>query len=628
MQGVGLVFKRYFGPFFCTQALGAFNDNVFRFALMFTLTFTAADHLALNVNLLMNLAAGLFILPFFLFSGIAGQLADKYEKSLVIRRIKLLEVAIMSVALVAFTLQLWWLLLVLVFAMGIQSALFGPVKYALLPQHLAEEELVSGNALVGMGTFVAILLGTLLGGLLAGWAAEQTWILGVAVFAFALLGLVASWQVPTAAAGDPKLRLNWNLYSQTRKVLQQAGQRRSVFLAILAISWFWFIGSGYLTQFPNFTRSVLLGNESVATLLLSLFSLGVGGGALLCGYWSRGKIELGLVPLGALGMAVFSLDLYLQASNFSPGVENADLGGLAEFFAAGGGRIALDLFLAGLSGGLFIVPLYSLVQRRTQVTSRAQVIAALNVLNALAMVVSALAGLLLLGVLDLPLPSFFLLYGLSALVVALLAIKLARDALLRFLIYLLSHSLYRVKHRGLEHLPETGPALVVANHVSYMDALLLAGACHRPLRFVIDKDIHDLPLLKRFLQLAGTVPLSSEKVDRQNLQEAFAKIGEALAVGELVFIFPEGRLTTTGDIQVFKKGVERILARYPVPVVPMALRGLWGSWFSREKGQAFKKLPRRFWSKVEVVAGPPLPPEQVTAAKLQEQVEALRGSWR
>lgn len=627
-SGPRLLLEKRFGPFFWTQALGAFNDNVFRFALMFTLTFTAADSLALNINILMNLAAGLFILPFFLFSGIAGQLADKYEKSLVIRRIKLLELTIMLVALAAFAVQLWWVLLALVFAMGVQSALFGPVKYALLPQHLQKEELVSGNALVGMGTFVAILLGTLLGGLLAGWAGEQPWIIGLAVVSFALLGVLASWRVPTAAAGDPGLQVNWNIYSQTRKILGEAGRQRSVFLAILAISWFWFMGSGYLTQFPNFTRSVLGSDEGVGTLLLTLFSLGVGAGALLCGYWSRGKIELGMVPLGALGMAVFSFDIYYQAAGFPVLEASQPLRSLAEFWMLGGWRLSLDLMLAGISGGLFIVPLYTLVQRRSPVEVRAQVIAALNVLNSLAMVISALIGILLLGVLDIGLPLFFLIYGITALVVALLAARLARDPLLRFLIYLVSHTLYRVKHRGLENIPETGPALVVANHVSYMDALLLAGACHRPLRFVIDKDIHDLPVLKRFLQAVGTVPLTSEKIDRQNLQEAFARIGDTLAQGELVFIFPEGRLTRDGELQPFKKGVERILAQHPVPVIPMALRGLWGSWFSREKGQAFKKMPRRFWSRVEVVAGKPLEPQEATAEKLQQLVSQLRGDWR
>ncbi|WP_245770447.1 MFS transporter [Marinospirillum alkaliphilum] len=620
--------KQRFGPFFMTQALGAFNDNVFRFALMFTLTFTAADRLTLDINILMNLAAGLFILPFFLFSGIAGQLADKYEKSLIIRRIKLLELLIMLVALAAFTLQVWWLLLALVFLMGAQSALFGPVKYALLPQHLAEDELVSGNALVSMGTFVAILLGTLLGGLLAGWAGEATWIIGVAVLVFALLGVLTSLGVPRAPAGDPELVLNWNIYSQTRRVLLYARSSRSVYLAILAISWFWFMGSGYLTQFPNFTRSVLHADESVATLLLTLFSLGVGGGALLCGFWSRGRIELGMVPLGALGMAVFSWDLYRQAMAFPLPESGEVLRDLSTFLQVGGVRLAMDLMLAGVSGGLFIVPLYSLIQKKTPVQYRAQVIAALNVLNSLAMVLSAVIGILLLGVVGISLPLFFACYGLTALMVALLGMRLARDPLLRFLIYLLSHSFYRVRHRGLEHIPESGGALVVANHVSYVDALLLAGACHRPLRFVIDKDIHDLPVLKRFLQLAGTVPISSERIDRQNLQQAFAAIGDALQRGELVFIFPEGRLTTDGEMHDFKKGVERILAQYPVPVIPMALRGLWGSWFSRANGRAFRKWPRRFWSRVEVVAGPALPAEQATAERLQQVVAELRGDWR
>ena len=625
MRQLSLLSCRRFGPFFVTQALGAMNDNVFRFALMFLLTFGVAQAKGWDIHLLMNLAAGLFILPFFLFSSLGGQLADRFDKAIFIRWIKGLELLIMLAALLGFWMQWWSFLVALVFVMGLQSALFGPVKYALLPQQLSRDELVFGNALVGMGTFVAILLGTLAGGLMAGWAEAAVYRIGLVCVGLSLLGLLASLLIPRGAVADPDLRLNLNLFSQIAESMRLARRHRGIWVAMLAVSWFWFMGSGYLTQFPTFARHVVYANETVATLLLALFTLGVGAGALLAGYWSRGRIELGLVPLGALGMAIFSSASFYQGHHFPPLAEGDSLRSGAEFVAAGGVGLCLTLMLAGMSGGGFIVPLYSYVQRKAPGRSRARVIAAMNILNALAMVVSALTGLLLLSLLTLSLPLFYLVYGLTALVVFVASLFWVRDALLRFVVYLISHTLYRVRHQGLEQVPERGAALVVANHVSYMDALLLAGACHRPLRFVIDRDIHDLPLLNQVLQWCGTVPLSSEKVDRNDLNQAFAKVGEALARGELVFVFPEGRLTRDGEIQPFKRGIERLVARYPVPVIPMALSGLWGSWFSRQGGRAFLKWPRRFWSPVDIRVGAPIAPDAVSAADLQARVAALRG---
>lgn len=624
MRGLALLKQRRFGPYFMTQALGAFNDNVFRNALMFMLTFRAVDALNVDINIVMNLAAGLFILPFFLMSGWAGQLADKYEKSRLVRHIKALEVLIMLLAALAFVTEFWWGLIALVGVMGAQSALFGPVKYALLPQHLAEDELVSGNAWVGMGTFVAILLGTIAGGLLS---AQPTYWAALCVLMIALAGRLAAQGVPHAPASDPALTIDWNPITQTRKVLAASKQDAGVFWAIMAISWFWFLGIGYLTQFPNFTREVLAANQTVGTLLLTLFSLGVATGAMLCDRWSRGRIELGMVPLGALGVALCGYGLYAMAEAIAaePAPELART--LADFWSIIEARwLMLWLALSGIAGGLFIVPLYSYVQRHTPETRRAQVIAALNVLNSLFMVVSTAIGILLLSVLQLSLPQFYLIFALTAVPVLLASVRRLRDPFLRFLAFLISHGIYRVRHHGLSHIPDTGPALVVANHVSYMDAVLLMGACQRPLRFIIDKEIHDTPALKWLFEMCGTVPISSERVDRRNFQEAFSRVAEALDQGELVFIFPEGRLTPDGEIQTFRRGVERIIKTSPVPVIPMALSGLWGSWFSRERGRAFAKAPRRLWSRVDVNVGAPVPPDQVSAAELEARVRALRGA--
>lgn len=613
-----LLGQRRFLPYFITQALGAFNDNLYKNALLLLIAFggiTSQD----NSALLTNLAAGIFILPFFLFSPIAGQIADRTEKSLLIRWVKRLELVIMLLAAWCIISGNVWGMMALLFLMGLQSAIFGPVKFALLPQHLKQDELVGGNALVEMGTFVAILAGTIGAGLLFDFNNKEIW-LAAGVVLFALLGAGASQFIPTAPANDPGLVINWNPFTELLNTLKQARQNRAVFLAIVAISWFWFMGASYLTQFPNFSKDYLGGSTQLVTILLTLFSLGVAGGSLLCERLSGHKVELGIVPIGSLGMSIFGIDLWFAVDQLHVVQGMSAL----EFIShASNWRLMIDIALVSAFGGLFVVPLQALIQQRSDDKNRAQIIAANNVLNALFMVVSAVAGMLLLGVMQLSIADYFLILALMNIVVAIYVYTRVPEFALRFMIWLLSHTLYRVSHKGLDNIPEHGPAVLVCNHVSYVDALLIAGTYQRPIRFVMDKSISQMPGLKTFFKLAKTIPICSPKADAATYERAFERIKEELDAGELVCIFPEGKLTKDGDIDQFKQGIERIVAETPVPVVPMALTGLWGSFFSHKDGHALTTRPKRFWSKVDLQAGPAILPEHVKAEALRETVLAL-----
>ncbi len=613
-----LLNKRRFLPYFLTQALGAFNDNLYKNALLLLIAFGGISAQS-DSALLTNLAAGLFILPFFLFSPIAGQIADKLEKSKLIRWVKGLEVIIMVLAATAIVMGNVAMMMVLLFLMGLQSAIFGPVKFALLPQQLNDEELVGGNALVEMGTFLAILIGTITAGLFFDLEQGLYWIAGAVVF-FALLGFASSQFIPLAAANDPNLKINWNPFTELVNTIKQARENRSVYLSIMAISWFWFIGASYLTQFPNFARDYLGGSTQVVTLLLTLFSLGVAIGSLLCEKLSGHKIELGIVPIGSIGMSVFGIDLYFSVT----GIQVVDgMSAMAFIQQAENWRLMFDIAMVSAFGGLYVVPLQALIQNRSEEKNRAQIIAANNVLNAIFMVASAAIGILALVVMELTIPEYFFVLAIMNIVVAAYVYSRVPEFVLRFFIWILGHTLYRVQDKGLENIPETGPAVLVCNHVSYVDALLIGGTYHRPIRFVMDRSIAEMKGLKTFFKIAKTIPICSPKADAEVYENAFKRIKEELDKGELICIFPEGKLTTNGEVDTFKAGIERILKESPVPVVPMALDGLWGSFFSHKGGHALTTRPKRFWSKVTLSAGSMIDAENASAAGLETEVNKL-----
>jgi 1-acyl-sn-glycerol-3-phosphate acyltransferase len=617
---LGLLGARRFAAFFWTQFLGAFNDNVFRNTLVLLVTVRSLTVLGFSSQQVVALASGVFILPFLLVSATAGELADKLPKHRLARWLKAVEIATMAFGAWALTREPGPLLLAALFFMGLQSAFFGPLKYGILPQLLEEDDLVAGNALIEIGTSLAILLGTLGGGILFELEHGPA-ITGMCLLALSAVGWAASLLVPAVASESPGLRVSRNPVTPTLEILRITHANRAVYLSVLAISWFWFFGVAILALLPTYTRDVIGGGPSVITFFLALFCVGTGVGSLVCERLSGRRVELGLVPLGSIGMTWFALDLFL-ASPSAPLVSGELVGVPALLAAPHGLRIALDFALLAGSCGLFVVPLYSLVQQRSAPSERSRVIAGSNIVGALFMVVASLetAALLALGV---PLPWMFAIFALQNAVIAFYVYRTIPEFLFRFTCWILSHVLYRLHTEGRERIPSDGAVLLVSNHVSFVDWLFISSACKRPPRFVMHQDFLAIPGLGFVFRDAKVIPIASARESAVTLDAAFDRIAAELEDGNVVCIFPEGRLTADGQLNPFRSGVEKIVARTPVPVVPMGLRGLWGSFFSRKDGAALRRPFRRFWSRIDLVIGEPVPPGAVHADDLALRVAAL-----
>jgi 1-acyl-sn-glycerol-3-phosphate acyltransferase len=618
-----LLSERRFAPFFGVQFLGAFNDNVFKQALVIMLAYETASFTAMSSDTLQNLAQALFILPFLLFSATAGQIADKYEKSRLIAITVALELAVMGLGAAGLFMKSLPVLLTALFLSGLQSTLFGPVKYAILPQQLHETELIGGNALVESGTSLAVLFGMVYGGWLI---AQSDWGIAAVALSTCLVSaaaLVLARFIPAAPAADPMLRINRNPVSETWRNLAHLTERRTVFLSILGISWFWFYGAILVTQFPNLSRNVLFGTEHVVTLMLVVFSIGIGAGSLLCERLSGHKIELGLVPFGSIGLTAFGIDLWWATSAVPP---HGPVGAIDFMKDAANWRVLADLAMIGVCGGLYIVPLYALVQSRSDTASRSRTIAGNNILNALLIIAAAVLALALFQ-LGFEIPQVILAAAVLNAAVAIYIYTLVPEFLMRFMAWLLVHSVYRVEKSGLERIPERGAALLVCNHVSYVDALVVTAACRRPIRWVMDHGIFRVPLLGFFFRSARAIPIASAKENPEVLQRAYDTIAEALAAGELVGIFPEGRLTSDGELGEFRGGVNKIVGRTAVTVIPMALSGLWESLFARRSGK-LRRAPSRLFPRVRMSVGEAISPAAIAPETLREAVAGLRGDWR
>lgn len=613
-----LLKQKYFAPLFYTQFLGAFNDNLYKNALVILLAFnTAILPSGISAMIAVNISAGLFILPYFLFSAWAGELADKYEKSKLIRILKIWEIVIITLGVFSLYIESVTLMWITLFGLGIQAAFFGPLKYSILPQHLPKNDLVGGNALIESGTFIAILLGTILGGVLI--QLNDGWLyLGVAAWIVAFAGYFTSRSIPIAPATDPDLKVGFNIYKQTKETIKIARKDKTVFLSILGISWFWFFGATLLAQFPSIVKDVLGANESVVTLLLAVFSIGIGVGSLFCEKMSAHKIEIGLVPFGAIGMSIFCLDFYLSLKGFTT-LNNASL--MQFYIAPGSTRMLLDLIGLSIFGGFFIVPLYAMIQDRSEEKTRSRIIAANNVLNAAFMVGSAIFAIVLssIGV------------GINELILALVILNtltaiyiftLVPEFLLRFMVWIAINTFYRVRATGLEHVPVTGAGLIISNHVSFVDALIIFGSIRRPVKFVMHERFYNIPLLKYLFNAVGAIPIAGKNENEKTLNAAYEKISQALASEEMVVIFPEGKITADGNMNEFKAGIVKILERNPVVVVPSALNGLYGSVYSKDKKGLLRFLPKTFlMRKVTYDIGDPIYTNDLLV--MQEKVKAL-----
>jgi 1-acyl-sn-glycerol-3-phosphate acyltransferase len=616
-----LLSQRRFAPFFMTQFLGAANDNLFKFAFTVLVTYQ------LQISWLEPKMAGLvigalFILPFVLLSATAGQWADKYDKAVIMRGVKVLEVGVMVLAGIGFWMQLVPLLLGCVFLMGLHSTLFGPVKYAYLPQHLSERELTGGNGMVEMGTFVAILLGNVGGGLMM--SIPQTgvhWVAG-SCFAVAIIGWLVALRIPASPSSDPNLKLNWNPATETWRNLKLAAEYPSVFRSLLGISWMWFFGAVFLAQFPSFARDVLGGDEQVASLLLVVFSVGIATGSLLCESFSHRHVEIGLVPIGAVGMSVFAFDLYLASQGITHPA--GSLMSVGEFVKQHDHwRVMIDLALLSFSAGLYSVPMYALIQLRAKPSHRARIIAANNILNALFMIISSVMAGALLGA-HFSIPQVFGVTALLNVLVVGYVFWLMPEYIVRLVMLLVTRIVYRVKVRGDENLPTDGAAILVCNHVSFVDAIILGVCSPRPMIFIMDHRIFKMAGMGWFFRAIKAIPIAPQKEDPEAYERAFERARQVLNEGELLCLFPEGAITKDGKMQTFKAGIMKILETNPVPVIPSALHNLWGSSFSRIEGAAMAKpLRRGLFNHVGLVVGEPIAPKDVTPESLQVRVQAL-----
>lgn len=615
-----------FRAFFGTQLLSAFNDNFFKNAVVIWISATQASLFGVAPASMISLCSAIFIAPFFLFSATAGQLADRYEKTLVVRAVKLAEVAIMALAGVGFLTHSLGMLLVALLLMGVHSAFLGPVKYSILPQLVATDQLVQGNALVEMGTFLAILAGTIGGGVLVLLEPNGPGYVALAMAGVALLGLAMSMRMPRLESGDPSVRIHRNPLTPTIQIVRIVKRTRAVFLAVLGISWFWFFGAVLLSVLPVYARDTLRAHEHVVTLFLCVFCCGIALGSLLTERISGKNLELGLVPFGSIGLTLFTLDLYFVRTPYQivgiatvPGQLLSISGflGLENAY-----RILFDLFGMAVFGGFFTVPLYTLIQQRSEPSERSRVVAGNNILNALFMAVGA-ALLAQLFAMHVDVTYVFLILALLSAATAIYIYTLLPEFLIRFIAFILGRLMYRLEVRGHEHIPESGPVVLVCNHVAFNDWLIVGGSVRRPARFVMDHRMAKTPVVSTLLRHGKVIPIAPEHESKEIMERAFAKIAEELRAGEVVCIYPEGKITKDGELNAFKSGIERIVRETPAPVVPMAIDGLWGSVFSRKDGPAMKKLPKRFRARLRLSIGELIAPEAVTAKLLEERVRGL-----
>ena len=592
-----------FLPLFVTQFLGALNDNLFKNALVILILYRVANAAGLDGQILVTVAAGAFILPFFLFSATAGQLADKFEKSRLIRLIKLAEILIMGLAVGGF---LWgdpFVMLAVLFFMGAQSTFFGPLKYAILPDHLHEDELIGGNALIEAGTFLAILIGTILGGVMI-LTENGVLVVSVSIVVLAACGWLSSFFIPRAEPPSPDLKLNPNLFAETWNICRTAISRRDIRLTILGISWFWLVGATFLTQFPGLAKNVIGADEHVVTLFLATFSIGIGLGSLLCNKLLAGEITAKYVPFGALGMTLFTLDLFFATSGLVP--TPGELQGIAAFLSRPAAwRILADLTAISVCGGIFIVPLYAILQWRSEAAQRARTVAANNIVNALFMVVGA-AGATLMLLAEMSVPDIFLVVASFNGVVAIYVCGLLPDAIVKAALATVLRILYRVKVRGTDNLKKAGKrAVIVANHVSFLDGVLLGAFLPTKPTFAVYTRIARQWWLKPFFAIVDVF-----RMDPTNPMAIKSLIKEIQRDRHCV-IFPEGRLTVTGSLMKIYEGPGMIADKADAMLVPVRIDGAQYTPFSRLRGKVrlrwFPKItitilePRRFELPKDVV---------------------------
>jgi acyl-[acyl-carrier-protein]-phospholipid O-acyltransferase/long-chain-fatty-acid--[acyl-carrier-protein] ligase len=581
---LSLLAQRRFAPLFVVQFLGAFNDNLLRFALVFMATYTVYAGEPSRAEQLATIAAGLFTLPYFLLSATAGQLADGIDKARLVRWIKGAEIAIMAVALLGFQWQSIPLLLGCVVAMGVHSALFGPVKYSILPQHLRPTEIMGGTGLIEAGTFLAILGGQLLGGLIAPFEA------GLAALAIAAAGFAASFFVPSAPPAAP-LRVDWNIVRGTAQILRAAHGGRGVWLAILGISWFFSVGTVVTAQLTALASGTLAAGPAVVVLFLLVFSVGVALGSLLVNRLLDGEVSARYVPAAALGMAAALIGLWVAARAYTP---VAALGWQTFAAQPQAWPILLCVFALAMAGGIFVVPLYAILQTHAEPANRSRIIAANNIVNALATTSMVIIALVLLAN-GVGVPGVIGTLGFATLAVALITCWLLPETVFKSLFRGFLKTVYRVRVIGAEHMPAAGqPAVVVVNHVSFLDGLLLAAFLPGKPTFAVHTRIAQAWWVRPFIKLFDAFP-----VDPTNPMAAKAMV-RAVQSGRTLVIFPEGRITVTGALMKVFDGPGMVADKADAPIVPVRIDGAQFTPFSRLGG----KVRRRWFPRITLTVLP------------------------
>lgn len=607
-----------FSPLFWTQFLGALNDNFLKNALLVLITFKGISIGVLQTDKLVAFASGLFILPFLIFSPLAGQVADKYQKSRVILYTKIWELGIMILAVLGFYYESYWLLLGVLFLIGVQSTFFGPVKFSIIPQIVQPEQLVKGNAYVELGTFLALLIGTIAGGLSI-TSSHVTLIVSIVLISVSIAGIFASLKIPQVPIGNPNLRIVLNPFPTIIQMWKLIKENKVVFNGTLGISWFWFFGTGILAVLPIYCKIFLGANEQVLTAFLTVFTIGIGVGSILCEKLSFKRVEIGLVPIGSLGMAIFLLDLFLTKPSWQVG---SDLIGFYQFVQdTNGRRLLIDFFVTSLFGGLFIVPLYALIQERSHPESRSRVIAANNIMNSLFMVAASFL-IIMLYALNLTCPQIFLTFCILNTGVGIYIYSIVPEFTLRFMSWLLVNLMYRPQIKGIENLPKEGPILLACNHVSMVDWLIVMGAIRRPTRFIMQQNLFETPILNYLLKHSKVIPLVGPGANLSQLETSYKHIDAKIREGQIICIFPEEKMTRDGNLGKLKPDILNIIQQNPIPTVPMAINNLWGSMFSH-KNKSFIKAPRKFWNTINLNIGTPILAEDLSLERLEQEIRKL-----
>ena len=594
--------KRFY-PAFWTQFFGAFNDNVFKNALIILITYKAYSIGTISPEQMVALCSAIFILPFFLFSSIAGQICDKYAKDKLIVKIKLAEIVIMIFAAIGFFTSNIMILVSALFFMGTQSSIFGPIKYSILPEIVKESELTHANALFSMGTFLSILLGTILGGTLIAVDSLGSSITAIVVILLAIIGYLFSLKIVTPKKDTSHIKIDLNPVNTTLDILRITKENNDVYHAVLGISWFWLIGAVLLSLFPVYAKNIVTADEGVTTFFLALFSVGVAFGSLLCNRISKSHIDYGLISFGSLGLSLFSILIY-----FIPTVQSDKLLSLGEFLTYPSSYfISLTLLMISVFAGLFIVPLITLIQRDSAPDKRSRVIAGNNILNAIFMVVGSI-GLALLYSFDLNAKDMYLVIGILNLAAFYFFYKKYSEYFWRLACELFTKMFYKFSFEGEENIPSDGPVILIANHVSYIDWLFMTAVTKRTPKFVMWYVFFKMPIINIFFKGAKAIPIAGIKEDQSVMHKAFKDIDLALKNQHSVAYFPEGFITGDGEMLFFRPGLDRITACNDVKIVPMYIDGMWGSFFSRKNGKActsLKALLREFKRKVDVQVGEP-----------------------